>query len=121
MIRRACGLFIVAFLLLALASETAFAQSAISGAVRDSSGAMLPGVTVEAASRVLIEGSRSAVTDSAGHYTIVDLRPGEYIVTFTLSGFKTVRREGIMLPTSFTATVNADLAVGQLEESITVT
>ncbi len=103
------------------AAASAFAQSAIGGLVKDASGAVLPGVTVEATSPALIEGSRSAVTDGSGHYMIVDLRPGEYNVTFTLTGFRTVRREGIVLPTSFTATVNADLALGQLEEAITVT
>ncbi|MGH9145003.1 MAG: TonB-dependent receptor, partial [Vicinamibacterales bacterium] len=103
------------------ASATAHAQSAIAGLVRDGSGAVLPGVTVEAASAVLIEGTRSVVTDSSGGYRIENLRPGDYIVTFSLAGFRTVKREGLTLPASFTATVNADLAVGQLEESITVT
>src|SRR5262245_17644634 len=99
----------------------AFAQSAISGLVRDTSGAVLPGVTVEVASPVLIEKTRSAVSDGQGRYTIVDLRPGTYTVTFTLAGFNTIRREGLELPANFTATVNADLPVGALEESITVT
>ena len=94
--------------------------SGISGVVRDASGAVLPGVTVEAASAVLIEGSRSSVTDSGGQYQIVDLRPGEYVVTFTLPGFRMVRREGIVLSAAFTATVNVDLQVGQIEESVTV-
>lgn len=106
-----------------LASTAAFAQigSGISGVVRDASGSVLPGVVVEAASPVLIEGSRSTVTDGNGQYQIIDLRPGDYTVTFTLAGFKTVRREGIRLAAAFTATVNSDLQVGQLEESITVT
>ena len=82
---------------------------------------VLPGVTVEAASPVLIEGSRSTVTDSNGQYQIIDLRPGDYTVTFTLAGFRTVKREGIRLSAAFTATVNTELQVGQLEESITVT
>ena len=69
----------------------------------------------------MIEGTRSAVTDGAGSYRIENLRPGDYVVTFTLAGFRTVKREGITLPASFTATMNADLAVGKLEESITVT
>src|SRR4051794_22494248 len=103
------------------AATSAHAQSAIAGVVRDASGGVLPGVTVEAASAALIEGSRSAVSDNAGSYRIENLRPGEYVVTFALTGFRTVKREGIMLPTSFTATVNAELTVGQLEESITVT
>ena len=104
-----------------VAASAAFAQSAIAGLVRDSSGAVLPGVTVEVASPALIGGARSATTDGAGQYNIVDLRPGEYTVTFTLTGFRTVRREGIKLPTSFTATVNADMAIGTLEEALTVT
>jgi Carboxypeptidase regulatory-like domain len=95
--------------------------SGISGVVRDPSGAVLPGVTIEVASPVLIEGSRSTITGSGGQYQIIDLRPGDYTVTFTLPGFKTVRREGIHLVAAFTATVNTELQVGQLEESITVT
>src|SRR5262245_64218092 len=97
------------------------AQSAITGVVKDAQGAVMPGVTVEASSPVLIERSRSAVTDGQGTYRIVDLRPGTYVVTFTLAGFQTLRREGIELPSEFTATINADLRVGALEESITVT
>lgn len=104
-----------------LASGAAFAQSAISGSVRDTSGAVLPGVTVEVASPVLIEKVRSAVTDDQGRYTIIDLRPGVYSITFTLPGFNTTRQEGLQLPSNFTATVSADLKVGTLEESITVT
>src|SRR5919201_4413465 len=113
-----CALFV---LILSAAAAPAHAQSAIAGVVRDASGAVLPGVTVEAASPALIEGTRTAVTDDAGSYRIVDLRPGEYSVTFTLTGFRTLRRDGITLPTSFTATVNAELSIGQLEESVTVT
>ena len=82
---------------------------------------MLPGVTVEAASPVLIEKTRSVVSDATGQYRIVDLRPGTYSVTFSLTGFTTVKREGIELSGSFVATVNADLRVGALEETITVT
>ena len=95
--------------------------SAIAGIVRDASGGVLPGVTVEATSPALIEGTRSAVTDGAGSYRIDNLRPGDYSVTFTLTGFRTVKRAGITLPASFTATINVELAVGQLEEAITVT
>ncbi len=108
-------------LISAAAAPHAFAQSAIAGLVRDSSGAVLPGVTVAASSPALIEGTRTAVTDGAGQYTIADLRPGVYDVAFSLNGFRTVKRQGIMLPTSFTATVNADLAIGTVEEAITVT
>jgi len=99
----------------------ASAQSAISGLVRDSTGAILPGVTVEAASPVLIEKVRTAVTDAQGRYTIVDLRPGIYTVTISLPGFNTFRSERLELPANFTATVNADLRVGSIEESVTVT
>ena len=117
------GLRIAAVMVVILMPAAAAGQiaSGISGSVRDTSGAVLPGVTVEAASPVLIEGSRTTVTDSSGQYQITDLRPGEYVVTFTLTGFKTVRREGIVLSAAFTATVNTELQVGQLEESITVT
>ena len=93
----------------------------IAGVVRDTSGAVLPGVTVEASSPSLIERSRSVVTDGQGNYTIVDLRPGTYAVTFTLAGFSTVRREGVELTSGFTATINADLRIGALEETVTVT
>ena len=63
---------------------------------------------------------RTAVTDDRGAYQIVDLRPGTYTVTFTLTGFATVKREDIELPGNFTATVNADMRVGALEETVTV-
>jgi hypothetical protein len=98
-----------------------YAQAALTGVVRDSSGAVLPGVTVEAASPALIEKVRTAVTDSTGQYRIEALRPGTYTVTFTLGGFSTIRREGIELAGTFVATVNAELRVGSLEETITVT
>src|SRR5688572_537140 len=109
-------------LLVLLSFPNAFAQSgsAIGGVVKDSSGAVLPGVTVEASSPALIEKARTVVTDGQGVYKIVDLRPGEYVVTFVLPGFSTTRREGIELTASFTATVNADMRVGALEETITV-
>ncbi len=110
-----------ALLLLVLVPAMAFAQATIAGVVKDASGAVLPGVTVEASSPALIEKTRSAVTDGTGTYRIVDLRPGTYSVTFTLTGFSTVKREGIELTGSFTATINADMKVGALEETITVT
>ena len=97
-----------------------WAQSSITGVVRDESGAVLPGVTVEAASPALIEKVRAAVTDGQGLYRIVDLRPGVYTVTFTLPGFRALKREGLELPSEFTATVNGELSVGTLEETITV-
>ena len=105
----------------AAASAQQATASGIAGVVRDTSGAVLPGVTVEAASPALIEKVRTVVTDGEGRYNIVDLRPGTYVVTFTLPGFSTFRREGIELTGGFTATVNADMKVGALEETITVT
>ena len=104
-----------------LSSATAvYAQASITGVARDSSGAVLPGVTVEASSAALIEKVRSVTTDGTGQYRIVDLRPGVYSVTFSLSGFNTLKRDGIELEGSFVATVNADLRVGELTETITV-
>jgi hypothetical protein len=105
--------------LLALPSP-AWAQSALAGVVRDTSGAVLPGVTVEAASPVLIEKVRTVTTDENGAYRIVDLRPGTYTLTFTLPGFNTQVRDGIELSANFVATINVDLTVGTLNESITV-
>ena len=99
----------------------AAAQSAIIGVVRDTSGAVLPGVTVEAASDVLIERVRSVVTDDQGAYRIVDLRPGTYTLTFSLTGFNSFRRDSLALPAEFTATINAEMRIGAIEESITVT
>ena len=97
-----------------------FAQG-IAGVVKDTSGAVLPGVTVEASSPALIEKVRTVVSDSQGQYSIVELTPGTYTVTFVLPGFSTVRREGIVLTTGFTANVNGDLAVGALAETVVVT
>lgn len=106
------------------APRAALAQQAtasgIAGLVKDASGAVLPGVTVEATSPALIERARTVVTDSDGRYNIVDLRPGSYAVTFTLGGFTTFKRDGIELPSGFTATVNADMQIGALTETITV-
>src|SRR5215207_90895 len=99
----------------------AFAQASITGSVKDATGALLPGVTVEAASPVLIEKVRSVATDGSGQYRIVDLRPGSYTVTFTLPGFNTFKRDGIELTGALTATINADMKVGSLEETVTVT
>ena len=113
-------LALVASLLSIVVVPSAYAQSAIAGVVRDSSGAVLPGVSVEASSAALIEGIRSAVTDNAGGYKIENLRPGVYAVTFTLTGFRSVKRDEISLPTSFTATINAEMSVGALQESVTV-
>jgi len=104
-----------------LAPRTSSAQAAIAGAVKDATGAVMPGVTVEASSPALIEKTRIAVTDGAGQYKIVDLPPGMYQVAFTLAGFKSVRRGGIVLEGTFTPTVNAELQVGAMEETLTVT
>src|SRR5262245_21983950 len=110
-----------AMLVLLLLPAAAQAQGAITGVVKDASGAVLPGVTVEAASPALIEKVRSVVSDATGQYRIVDLRPGSYSLTFTLTGFNIVKREGIELSGDFVATVNADLRVGGVQETITVT
>jgi hypothetical protein len=110
----------VALVLVIPAAALAQSGSSIAGVVKDGSGAVMPGVTVEASSPALIEKVRSAVTDGAGQYKIVNLVPGVYTVTFTLAGFNTVRRDDLELTSSFTATVNADLRVGALEETITV-
>jgi hypothetical protein len=97
------------------------AQSAIAGVVKDSSGGVLPGVIVEASSPALIEKTKSAATNEQGQYRLVDLRPGIYSVTFSLSGFKTIVRDNITLESNFTAPINVELSVGSLEESVTVT
>src|SRR6187200_2054165 len=92
--------------------SVAWAQATIAGAVRDTSGAVLPGVTVEAASPVLIEKVRTAVSDGSGRYQITELRPGSYTVTFTLAGFNTVKRDGVMLSGSGVTAVDVELRVG---------
>jgi len=103
-----------------LLPSIARAQSAFTGVVKDTSGAVLPGVTVEASSPVLIEKTRSVVTDENGAYRIVDLRPGVYTITFTLPGFATVKRENVELESNFVMTLNSDMKVGALEETVTV-
>ena len=114
---RAMAQLVMVHILLVFVPAVASAQSgaALTGIVTDSSGAVLPGVTVEARSPALIEQVRSAVTDETGRYRIVDLRPGTYSVTFTLPGFTTVSREGIELSGAFIANVNAELRVGGLQ------
>src|SRR6185295_19561403 len=107
--------------LLLPASARAQQRASIVGVAQDSTGAVLPGVTVEASSPALIEQVRSAVTDGSGRYSIIDLRPGTYTVTFTLPGFRAVKREGIVLEGAFAAQVNGSLQVGQVEETVTVT
>ena len=118
---RSVRLLVLAFAVLTMVPVAAFAQASITGVVRDTSGAVLPGVTVEVASPALIEKVRAVVTDAAGQYRVENLRPGTYSITLTLPGFSTVKREGIELTGTFTATVNAELRVGALEETITVT
>jgi len=120
MIRKLVWAGIAALACVAGLPAAAQAQSAIAGVVKDTSGAILPGVTVEASSDVLIEKTRSVITDGEGAYRIVDLRPGTYSVTFTLPGFQTFKRDALDLPANFTATINADMKVGALEESVTV-
>src|SRR6266850_3651446 len=113
-----------ALLLLAcatLANAQDAGTGAIAGIVKDTTGAVLPGVPVEAASPALIEKVRTAVTDAQGNYKITELRPGAYSVTFTLPGFSTFKREGIELTTGFTASANAEMKVGSLQETVTVT
>jgi hypothetical protein len=106
---------------LVLAPSLASAQASIAGVVRDASGAVLPGVTVEAASPALIEKARTVVTDGSGQYRVENLRPGAYTVSFSLPGFSTVRRQGVELSGTFVATINAEMRVGGLEETVTVT
>ena len=98
----------------------ASAQSQFTGQVKDESGGVLPGVTVEASSPVLIEKTKTAITDDQGRYTIIDLRQGTYQIAFSLTGFATIVRDAVELPGDFTATINADMKVGALEETITV-
>jgi hypothetical protein len=118
---RGLKLVLLAIAVVVSVPMAAFAQATLSGLVRDASGAVLPGVTVEASSPVLIEKARTAITDGTGRYQIVDLRPGTYTVTFTLQSFSVVKREGVELSGTATTTVNADLKVGDLQETITVT
>lgn len=112
--------FVLVLASLVLVPAIARAQSVFTGTVKDTSGAVMPGVTVEAASPALIEGVRSAITDANGSYRISDLRPGTYKLTYTLPGFNTVIRDGVELQGNFVATINIDLSVGTLQESVTV-
>jgi Carboxypeptidase regulatory-like domain len=123
-VRRVVLTRLLLFLFTPLLASTLSAQSqsgaSISGVVRDTTGAVLPGVTVEASSPALIEKIRNGVSDDQGVYRIINLNPGTYTVTFTLPGFSTVKRDGLELTGGFTATVNAELRVGALEETVTV-
>src|SRR4026208_2082314 len=116
-LQRALGLLV----LLCLAPATVWAQTTLAGAVRDNTGAVLPGVTVEAASPALIEKVRTATTDGAGRYRIENLQPGTYTVTFSLAGFATVRRENQIVRGSGVIPAAAELRVGGVQETITVT
>jgi hypothetical protein len=109
------------FAVILLCPAIAYAQGAVTGVVRDTSGAVLPGVTVEGASLVLIEKVRAVVSDGTGQYCIENVGPGIYTLTFTLPDFATVRREGIEFTGSLTATVNGELRVDAVEETVTVT
>jgi hypothetical protein len=117
---RLCAAYATVFVGLLFCAAPGYAQSAIAGTVRDTTGAVLPGVTVEVSSPAIIEGTRVAVTAGNGQYRLVDLRPGTYQVVFSLVGFTTVRREDIVLQANFTAPVNAELRIGTVEETITV-
>jgi hypothetical protein len=119
--RRVAAVVLAGCALLAFTPGSANAQSALAGIVKDATGAVLPGVSVEASSPALIEGVRTVTTDANGLYRIIDLRPGLYTVTFTLPGFSIVKREGVELPANFTSTISAELRVGALEETVTVT
>jgi hypothetical protein len=114
------GVTMVSCILLSAWAAEAQTNASIAGVVRDPSGAVLPGVTVEVSSPALIEKVRTVVTDGTGQYKSVELKPGTYAVTFALAGFNSFRREGIELTTGFNATVNAELRVGDLSETITV-
>src|SRR3989454_5152437 len=104
---------------LVVVPSLASAQSTISGVVKDASGAVIPGVTVEAASEVLIERSRTVVTSGDGRYTVVDVRPGLYTITFTLPGFSIVKRQ-VTVPANVSVPVDAEMKVSALEETVTV-
>ena len=105
-----------------LVPASSFAQQAsIAGVVKDASGAVLPGVSVEATSSALTEKVRAVVTDGTGQYRIVELPPGTYTLTFTLQGFNVVKREGIVLTGALTASIDVELRVGELQETVTVT
>src|SRR5436190_2137168 len=112
---------VAAVALFALLPTLAFAQATIAGVIRDASAAVLPGVSVEVTSPVLIEKTRTVVSDGTGQYRITDLPPGTYVLTFSLTGFTTVKREGLAVSGSGVVTANADLRVATVQETVTVT
>ena len=112
---------VVLFSGLILLSGSAYAQTTLAGSVRDTSGAIVPGVTVEASSPVLIEKTRTAITDGSGQYRIESLPPGTYTMTFTLPGFVVVRREAVEVSGAGVITINAEMRVGAVSETVTVT
>ena len=114
-------LLIMLFALAVASSAVAQVNATLTGVVKDTSGAVLPGVTVEASSPALIDKVRSTVTDTNGQYRITTLPPGTYTVRFTLTGFSAVSQEGIVLETGFTATISPDMRVGSVTETIVVT
>ena len=116
----AVGVVLFSALCVLLVPGLAHAQASLAGVVKDASGSVLPGVTVEATSPALIEKTRTVVTDGSGQYQIVDLRPGTYALTFTLSGFTTVKREDVQVTGGGVISINADLRIGRVEESVVV-
>src|SRR3954452_18399523 len=118
---RALNRVVLVFVLALVVPAVARAQASIAGTVKDASGAVLPGVTVEAASPALTEKTRTAVTDGSGQYRIIDLPPGTYTLTATLPGFNTVQRGDLALSGNIALTIPIDMKVGALQETITVT
>src|SRR5262245_43441604 len=112
---------VLLFACLTLVPASAFAQAALAGVVKDTSGGVLPGVTVEATSPSLIEKARTAITDATGQYRMTELTPGVYALTFTLPGFATIHRENVDLTGAGVTTINADMRVGAVSETVTVT
>src|SRR5262245_46257835 len=112
---------VILFLLLVPTWAVAQGLGTVAGVVRDASGAVLPGVTVEVASPALIEKTRMALSNESGQYTIISLPPGIYTVTFTLPGFSATKREGIQMLANFTAKVDAEMKVGGVSETVDVT
>jgi hypothetical protein len=112
---------LVAALTIVLLPKVVLAQATVAGLVRDASGAVLPGVTVEATSPALIDKARTTVSDGSGQYRMTDLPPGSYVITFSLSGFSSVRREGVDVSGSGVTAINAEMKVGTLQETLTVT